>query len=226
MYASDQIAAHEIAAIQYAVPGKVVRYSTQPAYVYTADDYLAAFQALLPRGRVWPRDADATLTAVASGLTQVYARSNARANDLIAEAFPTTTFQMLPEWESTLGLPDPCAGESPTVQQRRAQVMARFCGIGGQSVAYIVDFAHSLGYLITITQYVPARVGQSRVGQRLYGEAWATAWTVHAPNNTVTRSRVGQSTVGEPLAAWGNEVLRCELQAIAPAHTTLLFNFE
>jgi uncharacterized protein YmfQ (DUF2313 family) len=225
MYGSDQIAAQQIAHVQYGIPGRIVKYVEQPAYVYTASDYLAAFQALLPRGRVWPRDADATLTSVASGLTQIYARTNARANDVIAESFPTTTFQMLPEWEATLGLPDPCAGTSPTVQQRRAQVLARFSGSGGQSVEYMIAFAKSLGYFITITQYAPARAGMLRAGQPVRGSDWAHAWSVNAPNFTVTNFRAGSSFAGEPLASWGNDVLRCELESIAPAHTTLLFNF-
>jgi uncharacterized protein YmfQ (DUF2313 family) len=225
MYGSDQIGAYAIASIQYARPGQVVRYASQPAYIYSAADYLAALQALLPRGRIWPRDPDATMTSVASGLSQIYARTNVRANDAIAEGFPATTSQLLPEWEWTLGLPDPCAGAAPTIQQRRGQVLARFAGIGGQSAQQIVTYAKSLGYLITIEQYSVSRVGQSRVGQRMNSEAWATVWTVTTRNNTVTPARVGQSAAGEPLATWGNEVLRCELQAIAPAHTTLLFNF-
>lgn len=225
MYAINPIAGNSIAEVRYSIPGKIITYRTQPAYLYCAADYLAAFQSLLPRGRAWPRAPDATMTAVASGLTQVYARSNARANDLIAEIFPTTTYQMLPEWESTLGLPDPCAGSSPTLQQRRAQVLARLCGIGGQSVAYLTAFARSLGYVITITQYAAARVGHTRVGQPLIGPGWETTWTVNAPNNTYTASRVGTSTVGEPLVSWGNDVLQCEMRKIAPAHTTLLFNY-
>jgi uncharacterized protein YmfQ (DUF2313 family) len=162
---------------------------------------------------------------MALGLAQNYARSNARANDVIAEAFPATTFEMLPEWESTLGLPDPCAGASPTIQGRRSQVVTRFTSVGGQSVAYMIAFAKSLGYTITIKQYAPARVGQSRVGQPLCGPAWAYAWNIGSALNTVVRSRVGTAAAGEPLATWGNAVLECELRAIAPAHTTLFFTY-
>lgn len=228
MYSSDAIAARPLGYMRYGVPvfrGIDTSYSAQPAYLYTAADYMAAFQSLLPRGRVWSRDPDTTLAATVAGLTEIYERTNARANDLIAEAFPATTFELLPEWEATLGLPDPCAGISPTIQQRRGQVLARFCGTGGQSAGYMINYAHSLGYIVTITQFTASRAGQSRVGQPMCSEAWTSVWMVNAPNNTVTRSRVGLSAAGEPLASWGNQVLRCELQAIAPAHTTLLFNF-
>lgn len=196
-----------------------------PSPQYSAADFLAALQALLPRGRVWPREADAVQSQAISGLVPVYVRNNLAAAGLLVDAFPATTFQLLPEWEATMGLPDPCAGISPTIQARRAQVVARFTGIGGQSVAYMVGYAQSLGYAITITQFAPARVGQSRVGQPLCGVAWAHAWRINAAINTINHSRVGTAAVGEPLASWGNTVLECELAAIAPAHTTIIFAY-
>lgn len=192
---------------------------------YSAADYLAALQALLPRGRVWPRDADAVQTQALSGLTPTYARQNARANQLLVDAFPLSTIELLPEWEETLGLPDPCAGMSPTVYARRAQVAARFQAKGGQSAAHFIAMAAALGYSVTITQFVPARVGQARVGQPLYGAAWAHAWQINAALHTVVRSRVGVATVGEPLAYWSNAVLECELREVMPAHTVLIFSY-
>lgn len=196
-----------------------------PAPNYSAPDYLFALQALLPRGRVWPRDPDAVQTKVLTGLVQSYVRTNASANQVLVEALPSTTFQLLPEWEATMGLPDPCAGTSPTIQGRRSQVVARFTGVGGQSVGYMVAFAKSLGYTVTVKQYAPARVGQSRVGQPLCGPAWAHAWSINSALNTVTRSRVGTAAAGEPLASWSNAVLECELRTIAPAHTILFFTY-
>ncbi|MFS2103556.1 YmfQ family protein [Ralstonia sp. Ralssp135] len=191
----------------------------------TSDDYLRAFQALMPRGRVWPRDQDAVQTQVFSGLTQVYGRQTARSNYLLVDSFPGTTYELLPEWESTLGLPDPCAGESPTVQQRRAQVVARLANSGGQSAAYYIGFAAKLGYGITITNFAPFRCGQSTAGQQLGTADWFFTWSVNAPLNTVVRFAAGQSAAGEPLASWNNTVLQCELSAIAPAHTVLQFRY-
>lgn len=196
-----------------------------PAPFYTAADYLAALQALMPRGRVWPRDSDATQTKALSGLTPTYERQNAAANNLLVDAFPASTLQLLPEWEETLGLPDPCAGASPTIQGRRAQAVARFTGRGGQSINYMVSFAASLGYDVTVEQFSPFRVGQSAVGQPICGETWAHAWRVHSSTSTVYEFRTGSSAVGEPLASWGNAVLECELRALAPAHTVVLFSY-
>jgi uncharacterized protein YmfQ (DUF2313 family) len=194
-----------------------------PAPNYSASDYLQALQALLPRGRVWPRDPDAIQTQVLSGFTPEFARVTARANNLLVDAFPGTTYELLPEWEATLGLPDPCAGSSPSTQQRVAQVVARLTATGGQSVAYFGAVAAALGYAITITQFSPSRFGRP-FGLPFGGTAWAFAWQVNAPTFTINRLQFGGS-FGTPFASWGNNVLQCELQRIAPAHTTLLFSY-
>ncbi|ARL91030.1 YmfQ family protein [Burkholderia pseudomallei] len=191
----------------------------------TSADYLRAFQALMPRGRVWPRDPDAIQTRVFTGLTQIYGRQTERSNYLLVDSFPATTYELLPEWEATLGLPDPCAGEAPTVQQRRAQIVARLANTGGQSAAYYIGFAAQLGYGITITNFAPFRCGQSTCGQQLGNTDWFFAWQVNAPAATVVRFAAGQSTAGEALGSWNNTVLECEIRAVVPAHTIVHFAY-
>lgn len=190
---------------------------------YSAADYLRALQALLPRGRVWPRDPDATQTKTLSGFTPVFERLTARANNLLIDAFPGTTYELLPEWEETLGLPDPCAGAAPSTQQRASQVVARLTATGGQSIAYFKAVAAALGYAITITQFSPSRFGRP-FGLPFGGTAWAFAWQVNAPTFTINSLQFGGS-FGTLFASWGNNVLQCELQRIAPAHTTVLFSY-
>ncbi|MDR5815782.1 DUF2313 domain-containing protein [Caballeronia sp. LZ033] len=192
---------------------------------FNAADFLAAMQALLPRGRVWPRDPDTIQAKVIAGLAPSYERQTARANYLLVDAFPATTYELLPEWEATLGLPDACAGAAPTIQQRRAQVVARLTNLGGASIPYLVGFAASLGYTVTITQYTQARAGMLKAGQPCCGYDWNFAWKITAPLNTVVRAVAGAMAAGDPLAAWGNNVLECEFRAIMPAHTIPIFAY-
>jgi uncharacterized protein YmfQ (DUF2313 family) len=46
-----------------------------------------------------------------------------------------------------------------------------------------------------------------------------------APSTTSSRFEFGRSNFGDPFASWGNSVLVCEMQTVAPAHTGLLFSF-
>lgn len=192
---------------------------------FSLEDYRDAVLRLLPRGRAWRRDSGSVLAAVVTGLANAFQRLDAAAQTLLVDAFPATADQLLPEWEQSLGLPDPCAGESPTLQQRRKQVQARFANTGGQNVAFLTTFAANLGYDVSITEFTPFRVGQNAAGQPLSSAAWAYAWTVNSPQLTETFFRTGVSAVGEPLATWGSNVLECELTRVAPAHTTLLFAY-
>jgi len=197
-----------------------------PAPNLTDADFLRAFQALLPRGRVWNRDPDSAQTKVVAGLTKSYTRLTQRCNNLLIDAFPATTYELLPEWEATLGLPDPCSGPAPSTQMRRSQVVARITNMGGQSAAFFIGFAQKLGYGITITNYAPFRCGQSTCGQALGNQDWFFTWSVNSPQNTVVRFAAGKSAAGDPLASWGNQVLECEISAMAPAHTILQFNYQ
>ncbi len=195
------------------------------APVLLAADFLRAFQSLLPRGRVWDSDSSSVQVKAQAGLVASYEAQTSRSNYLLVDAFPGTTYELLPEWELTLGLPDPCAGEAPSVQVRRQQVAARLSNAGGQSAAYYIGLAKRLGYGITVTNYAPFRCGQSTAGQQLGNQDWFFTWSINAALNTVVRFAAGQSAAGDPLTSWGNEVLECEMNSAAPAHTILQFHY-
>lgn len=195
-----------------------------PAPIFSGADYQSALQSLLPRGYGWPRDPSSVQAQTLGGFAPSYARSNGAAANLLVDAFPGSTVQLLPEWETTLGLPDPCAGLQPTVQARRAQVVARLTGIGGQSAAYCIAQAARLGYSITIQQFAPSRFGQP-FGASFGGTDWAYAWQVTVAQYTINRFRFGTDAFGESFASWGSTVLQCELLASKPAHTILNFQY-
>ena len=191
---------------------------------YSDADFLAGFQSLLPTGPVWPRDVDSVQAQTLAPLVKGYTRNAASAAGLLADAIPVAPVMLLTEWESTLGLPDPCAGPAPSLQVRQQQVAARFVAAGGQTVAYLEKIAAALGYTITVTQFLPFTVGMT-VGQPILGTAWAYAAQINAPTYSVTYFEVGRNAAGDPLASWGNTILQCEIARVAPAHITLLWNY-
>lgn len=193
---------------------------------YTSQDFVNALQGLFPPGSVWPRDQDSVQAATLQGIAPTFERQAARARNLLVDGNPATTVELLPEWEQTLGLPDPCAGVSPTLQQRRAQVVARFANTGGQSIPYFISFALDLGYTVTTREFAPFRCGQSAAGDPVGGEDWSYAWAIVAPLTSPVRFSAGKSAAGEALAIWQNQVLECELRRVKPAHTILQFNYQ
>lgn len=189
-----------------------------PAPTFSATDYLWQFQRLLPRGRVWHRGWGTVQAADLLTLMPTWARLSARANDLIVDAFPCTTTDLLPEWEASLGLPDPCTGPLDTIQERVAAVCAKFTARGGQSVAYFIAVCETLGYPgVTIDEFPPASPTDP-------GQVHTWRVNIYAPTSTVW-FRAGVSTAGDPLAKWGSNVLECTLDMLKPAHTTILFAY-
>lgn len=193
------------------------------APVFSVVEFLGALQSLLPSGRAWNTDRTSVQAQVEAGLVASFQRVNVSDAFLLVDAFPSTAVFQLPEWEEALGLPDPCAGEAPTIAARQQQVVTRFTDSGGMSKQRYIDLAASLGFTVTITEFAPFRAGHSAAGDPLCGEDWWFVWQVTAPPVTVSYFRAGFGAAGEPLATWGDTVLECSLRARAPAHTIILF---
>lgn len=176
---------------------------------YSVEDYAAALAALLPRGRAWPDDPDSTQQAVLRGLAASLERLDADASGLLATSLPGSISPMLPEWEATLGLPDPCLGGTPSFADRAAQVASRFGTQGGLSRQRYIDFAAALGFDITITTYSPFRVGRTPIdnANAIGSPDWYFVWGV---------------TVVDNHGGLAPSVLMCGLERIKPAETKVI----
>lgn len=189
----------------------------------TREDYRRALHALLPPGQALPADADSRWQQLLDALAGELARADARAEALREEADARTTYELLDDWERVAGLPDPCVPGEQTLEQRRAALVRVLTGTGGQSRAYFIELAAALGYEIIIEEHHPHTVADD-VAHPIKGDAWRWAWTVRAPESTVTYLTV-VGTVDEPLATWGNERLECVIERFKPAHTDVLFAY-
>lgn len=142
---------------------------------------------------------------------------------VLTESDPRTTFNMLPDWERVLGLPDDCDNQFQTIEQRRAAVISKIWMTGGQSRAFFIELAARLGFVITISEFKQYSV-MSPVTDPLCGWPWCFTWRVNVPLNTVRYFSV-MSGVNEPLSAWGNAVLECAINRFKPAHTYVQFAY-
>ncbi|MBX9596003.1 MAG: DUF2313 domain-containing protein [Roseomonas sp.] len=193
----------------------------------TRDDYLALLQALLPTGAALPREADSVVTALLGVPAAELARIEAAAADLLEEADPRTTVQLLAEWEAEFGLPDDCdLATAATTEERRAALLARITGQGGQSATYFISLAATMGYPgATVEEFPIARIGRSRIGDSLNSYAWSQTWRLRLAASGIRVARVGSSSIGDRLRSWGDERLECAVRGQSPAHTLVLFAY-
>jgi uncharacterized protein YmfQ (DUF2313 family) len=192
----------------------------------TTENYREHLKALLPPGQAFSRDAGTNLDALLDGMAKEMALLDARGEQLISDANPQATLELLPDWERIAGLPDNCSGSlETTLQGRRNALISKLSASGGQSPAYFIEIAAALGYQITIEEFRPFRAGRSSAGGSLTNGDWVHTWRVRAPATTTIPFRAGLSGAGEPLAAFGVDSLECKINQLKPAHTQALFAY-
>jgi uncharacterized protein YmfQ (DUF2313 family) len=193
-------------------------------------DYLLQLQDFLPPGIAWTRDPDAVLTALLDALASEFARIDLRGRQLLDEADPGTTTEMITDWEREVGLPDPCIGAlADTLEARRAAVVQRLTARGGASIAYFTAIAAALGYEgLEIDEFRPFIAGISRCGTALNGgHSVRFIWRVRVPGSRLHWFRCGTSAPPDKLLAIDRALdLECIFQRLKPAHTYLVFAYQ
>lgn len=194
---------------------------------YDAADYTAQLQALLPTGLAWPREPDAVMTALLAGLAEEFARLDSRIGDLFDEADPRSTLELIDEWERVLGLPDPCTASATTLAARQLIAWRKLAYQAGQTPAFYVALAASVGMEIEIHEFDPDVDDWDPTLTALITDGkWRFVWRVHVLTATdFTLFRVGTSAVGDRLVEGGAIDLECMIQAARPAHTRVIFSY-
>ncbi|WP_166304668.1 YmfQ family protein [Bradyrhizobium sp. 2S1] len=139
----------------------------------SGSDYTEAYLALLPQGQAWPRHApDSTTVRGITGLCDYWGFVDGRAADLLErESDPRQTVELLRDWESNWGLPDPCYQSPQSIAERQQALIMRMTMQGAQSREFFIGIAAQIGYSITITEYRTFVVGLDRVGDnRVHGD--------------------------------------------------------
>ncbi len=188
----------------------------------SGDDYYGLLLGLRPTGPAWPAD-DALLQAIADGLARVHNR----ALGLLDEADPRLTLEMLPAWERNAGLPDACTGPAVGLAERRARLAAQITARGGQSRAFFIALAASLGFPgCTITEFAAFTAGSACTDALNSAEAgWPHAWRLNVPYGGRTYPYTTNSGCDEPIRAWGSATLECVVWRHAPAQSVVIIGY-
>lgn len=192
----------------------------------TANDYLSQLQALLPRGLAWAREQTGVLTRLLLAWADEFARVDLRCDELVNEADPRTTFELLADWERVAGLPDNCVTIAQTIEQRRAALVSKLVYAGGQSRAYFIGLAEALGYIgATIDEFALMRCTDD-CNDAVYSEDALFAWRLNLPDSTGGIFVMDCiSDCNSSLRSWGDEAIECRINKYKPAHTSVLFAY-
>ena len=174
---------------------------------YLIDRYRDRLLGLLPPGDAFSRSPDSVLYDVCDRVAIEFARVDERVSELLVESIPSRCTELLDDWEAALGLPDDCYSPTST-EERRAAIVSRLVGTGGNSLADYTALAAALGYSApTFTTYPAFLSGRGRSGDRITNGPWrSTAMVSIAPGAF-------------------DALLECAFLHQKLAHETLLFDF-
>jgi uncharacterized protein YmfQ (DUF2313 family) len=227
------------------IPPEPIVYDVPLWSPHSGDDYVFAFNQLLPRGQAWNRDPSSVQQQFYRGLNLYWGDVDASATLLLTkESDPRSTLMLLPDWERAWGLPDPCLAEPLTIGDRRLALITKMTMLGGQSREFFYDLAAQLGYNINIYEYAPYMCGISRCGEthleeRLTGaDGTRDRWTLGPPEKrfiwtvkvnkvrfTPFRCSVGQCGIDPLLRISLATDLECVFRRYKPAHTYIVFDY-
>lgn len=177
-----------------------------PSGTFSAAQYSRAGRALLPLGRAWNREDGSNQALFFDAIGQIYAQQDGDSVEMLSDFFPSSATQGLDEWNSTLGIPDPCGGAPASVAINQQQIVAKLVASGGQDVPYFTSLAAALGFEITITEFSPTAQGtDAPAGLITTADDWAHTWRVNILN---AASAPADTTM-----------LQCLLDRYRPAHT-------
>lgn len=192
---------------------------------FVAEEWAAELSALLPEGAAWPRGPGSTLQRVLAALAVELARLDGRGRALADEGDPRRTIELIADWERVLALPDACAPEAATIDDRRAAVWLRLLGVLDQSPASFVDLASRLGYAAVVDEFFSEQAALAS-GIPYSGDGWAHTWRMRVDAEVdATVFRAGAGRAGDPLRKWGIHMLECQVRRAKPAHTRVLFSY-
>jgi uncharacterized protein YmfQ (DUF2313 family) len=191
------------------------------------DAYHQQLIALSPIGLAWNVDEGSEYSNILYAFANSLAKFDGQVNEIfLKELNPLTATKLLPEWERLLSLPDSCSPDNQTLLQRREAAYSRWIMKGGQSKAYFIALAKSLGYEITIDSYKPFIVGLSGCGDLLNPIDMRFAWRVNVPGERAYYFRTGESACGERLLQIVPATqLECIFRKLQPSYSDLFFNY-
>jgi uncharacterized protein YmfQ (DUF2313 family) len=188
-------------------------------------DYRRQLQALLPPGAAWTREPGTVLSGLLHGLGDEFARVDERAESMLDEADPRTAYELLPDWERVLGLPDECTAGADTISGRQLACYAKLAQLGGQTPAVYIALAATIGVSIVIHEFDP-NVDDYDDTLDISDGKWRFVWRVEVLSSVDYQvARVGSATVGDRLTEGGSLDLECLINRAKPAHTHVIFTY-
>ncbi len=143
------------------------------------------------------------------------------------EIDPRQSIYLLPEWQAEFGA-DPYGVDTSSMitPQLQAYLYQRLINRGGQSRAFYIALAASLGVPISITEFIVTRYEAAVYDTADYVEPPAQfQWIVTLPATQITTGVYDDLQYDEASETIAQSPIASILTALAPAHTQVIFSY-
>ena len=187
--------------------------------------YRAQLHGLLPAGRAWPDEIGTTIDQLVDALAEEMAEIDLGAANLLEEIRPSTTLDLLSDWERVAGLPDVCSRLATTTAGRRASLLEKLVTKPTLNASEFIRIGETFGVTITVDELDQTRADAIPMLTTTNGR-WRFVWWITIPSASDIRYLNTLSPVNTPFRAVDrNTELECRLQNAAPAHTMLIIAY-
>lgn len=192
----------------------------------TLNDVRGAAIALLPPGKLFENvEEGSNLYKLLDAMSETDLRIQGYTEQLLIEMNPLTTYELLPDWEAALNLPDPDGPQNLSVADRRAAVVARLTALGGLTAQYLVDQAAAMGYAGATIQTFDFGTCESVCEMYLAERPWKKAFIMTLPASVdslgATCDGAAEDFLGQPL----NSHIENYINRLKPADTFGLYAY-
>lgn len=189
----------------------------------TLEDFQRQTQALLPAGRFWNPNSDSVIGRIIGVLAgERLSRHTQALAVLDTESVPTTSVQLLADWEQASGLPDPCIAAPSTLAQRWQALADVWFADHPPTPANMVAWALQAGWNISIREQTDF-VADVSMAEEVVGES-DFVWVVTVIGQEIIYFTADKNVGDDPLWVGPDlSTLECVLSRAAPAHTQVYF---
>lgn len=167
---------------------------------------------------------NSNLRKILLGLASEFVRFRDKANLIYDEYNPKSTTDFITEWETQVGIPDDCFGNTGTLEERRTNILLKLAGINTTTAEQFKNIAFILGYNINVSTGIDTSVFPLQLPFILMNQ-------VEAPFTIVITLPASEQVDGLPLelpftlTSEAPEILQCLFNKIKPAHCNIIFRY-
>jgi uncharacterized protein YmfQ (DUF2313 family) len=145
---------------------------------------------------------------------------------LRAEMHPDTTVYSLADYERVYGLPDECVAVAQSIEQREAALLSKMMAEGGQSKAYFIRVAQSMGYAGASIDEFLLMSCNSACDDALNSVDDLFTWQMNLPLSTGGVFQMNcNSECDSSIYSWGDGAIECRISHVKPVHTHVVFAY-